>query len=42
LTRLDIERVARRFDPFTVEPRALADALADALVEADGARLHLP
>ena len=27
----DIERVARRFDPFQTSPRELADALADKL-----------
>lgn len=28
----DLERVARQFDPLTVTPRQLADALADALM----------
>jgi hypothetical protein len=37
LSRHDIERAARRFDPFTADPRMLAAALADALFEAEGA-----
>jgi hypothetical protein len=42
LRRHDIERIARRFDPFHTDYRELADALADALLEAQGARTQLP
>ncbi len=34
LSRADIERVARRFDPLQLRPRELADALADELPRA--------
>jgi hypothetical protein len=33
LHRIQIERVAIRFDPLGADPRELADALADALLE---------
>jgi hypothetical protein len=31
LSRAELERVARRFHPLDISPRALADVLADAL-----------
>lgn len=31
--QVDLERVARRFDPLTVTPRELADVLADMLLD---------
>ena len=33
VSRSDIEDIARRFDPLTVRPRELADALADTIRE---------
>jgi hypothetical protein len=37
VARVDLERVALRFDPLAVSARELADALADTLVERAGA-----
>jgi hypothetical protein len=42
LRRLDIERIARQFDPFVADPGEVADALADALLQAHGARSEEP
>ena len=38
VTRAEIERIVRRFDPLTTAPHELADALADVLLERGATR----